>query len=296
MTLPDAAPAKPGIVDQLSASAFRLQTYRDERLLGTATGFFYRTPSTIFLVTNYHVLSGYNPLSGQPLHPQGALPNRVEFHLPTVSMDEAGDRTAFHYRSLTPPLLEDDGSPRWIVHPTANETVDVAALDLGQEKVVKVWTINDACTSQDFDDFELRPGLDVFVIGFPLGLRVAKHLAIWKRGTIASEPMFDVEGKLIILIDTATRSGMSGAPVIAQITGMWLPRGQADLGKARFGIGRSFLGIYSGRFGQDEFKAQLGIVWKKQVIDEIVLQGRMLDIKTASEAIPGDSDSFAATE
>jgi hypothetical protein len=119
MTLPDAAPAKPGIVDQLSASAFRLQTYRDERLLGTATGFLYRTPSTIFLVTNYHVLSGYNPLSGQPLHPQGALPNRVEFHLPTVSMDEAGDRTAFHYRSLTPPLLEDDGSPRWIVHPTA---------------------------------------------------------------------------------------------------------------------------------------------------------------------------------
>jgi hypothetical protein len=177
-----------------------------------------------------------------------------------------------------------------------NETVDVAALDLGQEKVVKVWTINDACTSQDFDDFELRPGLDVFVIGFPLGLRVAEHLAIWKRGTIASEPMFDVEGKPIILIDTATRSVMSGAPVIAQITGMWLPRGQADLGKARFGIGRSFLGIYSGRLGQDEFKAQLGIVWKKQVIDEIVLQGRMLDIKTASEAIPGDSDSFAATE
>lgn len=32
-----------------------------------------------------------------------------------------------------------------------------------------------------------------------------------------------------------------------------------------------FIGVYSGRIGaDDEFKAQLGKVWKKRVIDEII--------------------------
>ena len=34
----------------------------------------------------------------------------------------------------------------------------------------------------------------------------------------------------------------------------------------------SILGVYSGRLGADEVQAQLGIVWKRQVVDEIVSQ------------------------
>lgn len=38
-----------------------------------------------------------------------------------------------------------------------------------------------------------------------------------------------------------------------------------------FGTIRTFVGVYSGRLGaKDEFQAQLGIVWKKQVIEEII--------------------------
>ena len=33
---------------------------------------------------------------------------------------------------------------------------------------------------------------------------------------------------------------------------------------------RNFLGVYSGRIGTDEFKAQLGVVWKAHVIAEII--------------------------
>jgi len=33
---------------------------------------------------------------------------------------------------------------------------------------------------------------------------------------------------------------------------------------------RNFIGIYSGRIGDDELKAQLGIVWKARVISEII--------------------------
>jgi hypothetical protein len=33
---------------------------------------------------------------------------------------------------------------------------------------------------------------------------------------------------------------------------------------------RNFIGVYSGRIGTDELKAQLGVVWKAKVIDEII--------------------------
>ena len=44
-----------------------------------------------------------------------------------------------------------------------------------------------------------------------------------------------------------------------------------DFTNLRIGMIRSFLGVYSGRIGaEDNFKAQLGIVWKKTVIEEIL--------------------------
>ena len=33
---------------------------------------------------------------------------------------------------------------------------------------------------------------------------------------------------------------------------------------------RNFVGVYSGRIGADEFKAQLGIVWKEKALKEIL--------------------------
>ncbi|MDZ7783208.1 MAG: hypothetical protein U5K56_09900 [Halioglobus sp.] len=33
---------------------------------------------------------------------------------------------------------------------------------------------------------------------------------------------------------------------------------------------RNFIGVYSGRIGKDEAKAQLGIVWKVVVMEEII--------------------------
>lgn len=62
---------------------------------------------------------------------------------------------------------------------------------------------------------------------------------------------------------------MSGSPVILKYQGF-----HKELGFVRYAY--DFLGVYSGRVPKDEedgkdarnFKAQLGIVWKKRVIDE----------------------------
>ena len=64
---------------------------------------------------------------------------------------------------------------------------------------------------------------------------------------------------------------MSGSPVYAQEVGYWLPEGETEFDKASIGKGRRFVGIYSGRLGaEDEFKAQLGIVWKESALIELV--------------------------
>lgn len=43
-----------------------------------------------------------------------------------------------------------------------------------------------------------KVGAEVFVLGFPLGLALQGTLPIWKRGSIASEPLIAIDGNLPI--------------------------------------------------------------------------------------------------
>ena len=108
-------------------------------------------------------------------------------------------------------------------------------------------------------------------MGYPRGMSGGGHFPIWKRATIATEPDVDLDGLPRFYVDTATREGMSGSPVYAQEVGYWLPEGETDKAKASIGKGRRFIGVYSGRLGaEDEFKAQLGIVWKESALISLV--------------------------
>jgi hypothetical protein len=76
-----------------------------------------------------------------------------------------------------------------------------------------------------------------------------------------------------MLIDTATRPGMSGSPVI------W--RGAQYFDEANntwvhtTGNVSRFLGIYSGRVAaKDTIEAQLGLVWRASLIEEIIAANR----------------------
>jgi hypothetical protein len=116
----------------------------------------------------------------------------------------------------------------------------------------------------------LYPSLDVYVLGFPLGMTGGGQFPIWKRGTIASEPSIDLDGLPKFHIDTATRKGMSGAPVYAQEVGPIVPEDPNDPAKGSIGKARRFIGVYASRLNGDEFSAQLGVVWKEAAIAEIV--------------------------
>jgi hypothetical protein len=65
---------------------------------------------------------------------------------------------------------------------------------------------------------------------------------------------------------------MSGSPVVRRQYGQY----QTEDGEfvVIIGAATKFLGVYSGRIGaDDELKAQLGMVWKASVIEEIVSSG-----------------------
>jgi hypothetical protein len=82
----------------------------------------------------------------------------------------------------------------------------------------------------------------------------------------------DIDGLPKMLADTATRKGMSGSVVLADhfILGPYKLADGTDMPQSFISRRQSILGVYSGRLGADHIQAQLGIVWKKRVIDEII--------------------------
>src|SRR4051794_887785 len=108
-------------------------------------------------------------------------------------------------------------------------------------------------------DLEVRIGMDVFVLGYPFG-RGKTGLPVWKRGSIASEPNSVPHVEKYLLVDTASRPGMSGSPVILRSYGMHLTQGNTF--SVSSGAANKFIGVYSGRLHtQDPLEAQIGMVW-----------------------------------
>ena len=65
---------------------------------------------------------------------------------------------------------------------------------------------------------------------------------------------------------------MSGSPVIHRYRGFYKNDLETQEPKPDdwFGEADNFVGIYSGRLGASELEAQLGIVWKPHLIDELI--------------------------
>ena len=123
----------------------------------------------------------------------------------------------------------------------------------------------------------------VFVIGYPWGLSATigrgGGLPVYKRGCIASDPIIDFRRLPRVLIDCRTTKAMSGSPVIASHTGVFMHDRQMSE-KPVFGTVSKFLGIYSGRLCGDESLdgdkdniSEIGVVWKASVLEAITQRG-----------------------
>jgi hypothetical protein len=276
----------PAVLAPLSRVALRVRQMFEGEQIGTATAFTYQTDAGKFLITNGHVVSGRNPNTDKTLHPMAAIPDELRVGLPFRRVTSP-ERSVMWWQEGSIPLYLDNEHRQaaWLVHPVHGEKVDVVAKPFGfAVEHLDVVAANDP--SLKLQPVVLYPSLDVYVLGFPLGITGGASLPIWKHATIASEPEFDLspqpdekpDDKLpMIYIDTATKQGMSGAPVFTNKVGNWI-RLQEDGSRIHQmdGIGRSLVGVYASRIhAENQLEAQLGIVWKAETIEQIIRGERL---------------------
>jgi hypothetical protein len=227
--------------------------------LGSATGFVVERNGQRYLITNWHVASGRRPDTGALLSTTAAVPNEL-----LVLHNVVGA-----LGSWTPkvePLYTQNGAPRWREHATHGRAVDVVALELTDIAGIAIHA---------HDPWAAGPGLatgvssGVNIIGFPFGITGGGGLGVWVRGWIATEPTTDYNDLPCFLVDSRTRQGQSGSPVIIYEAGGAVSL--ADGSTAIFGGPvEQFLGVYSGRINE---QSDLGFVWKASVVRDIVDAG-----------------------
>lgn len=252
-------------IDPYSLSAVRLTMMRDDLELAYGSGVLWQAPTTLCLVTAWHCLTGTHPTTRKSLSITGARPNRIKITL--VSKSAANIWEMFHEL-----YCRDDGTPGWVIHKLGSEAVDVAVLPLSKPLPDDV--INHPINKlQQTADLAVRVGSDLFILGYPRNVH-RLNLPIWKRASLAIDPeaLLDEKDGRHLLVDTATREGISGGVVVARHAVAYPSvTGSSTLGKGPF---TKIVGIYSGRMSsQDEFTAQIGIVWPIRYVEEIISDG-----------------------
>jgi len=224
--------------------------------LGSATGFVVERDSRHYLITNWHVVTGRNPRTGANIHPTGAWPDEI-----MAIQNAAGMLGQWIPKSQQ--LHDSKGNPLWLEHPTHGRQVDVVALPLTDSAGIDLHAYDPWSTGADV---VMGVSRSLSIIGFPFGLTGGGAFAIWVQGTVATEPEIDFDDLPSFLIDSRTRQGQSGSPVIFYSDGGMVP--MADGSAAMFG-GEvwKFIGVYSGRINEE---SDLEIVWKASVIPEII--------------------------
>lgn len=254
--------------DKISLRVLQLRFLFGDVELATGTGFIHQLRKSFYLITNWHNVSGRNPLTGDCLSNTLGVPDRITTRFrPTPR--------APYWRTINIPLYLDTKmeTPRWWEHPIHGRNVDVVAIPLPEN--CTTWLdehdIHPINSIQFNNKYPIRVTDDCYVVGFPFREEPRPLLPIWKKASVASEPDIDLDDLPKLLIDTATRSGLSGSPVIMRRVGFHglSPDGSIP-NDAEIGEIQRFLGIYSNRIGKNEEFAQLGVVWKSNAIEEIL--------------------------
>jgi hypothetical protein len=246
-------------IDQFTLSTIPLEQFFNDTPLGHATGFIWFANGRYFLVSNWHVFSMLDFFTGKNSHPYAAWPNILKAHFQVPGTYE---KVICDLR-----IRGHDDRPLWFVRPPAARRVDIAVLplDLQQKELgINLYPINVLASAK----LRIEIGMEVFILGYPFAIS-PPAFPIWKRGSIASEPDLARLTTGYMYVDTASRPGMSGAPVIRR---SWSNH-MVEPGVLAMTDGplNRFIGVYSGRVHTNyPYEAQIGLVWDGSYIDEII--------------------------
>jgi len=246
-------------IDEYSGSACPIELFFDDTFLGVGTSFIWKQGDNHYLITNWHNVSGRDPFTGKHISKTAAEPNRIKVWF------NAHQSVGARYREFID-LYDKDGHPIWYIHPKYGTGCDVVAIPLIDVNAqIKFYPINSLSQA----NLDISVGHDLFVLGYPFGIsRMA--LPVWKRASLATEPELTSDEEPYVLLDTASRPGMSGSPIIRR---GWGSVAMDDGSTATFSGGSAtrVFGIYSGRLTtSDPLDAELGIAWPIELVPTII--------------------------
>lgn len=232
----------------------------------TMSGFFWKHDQKVFLITNWHCVTGVNPDTNKLL---GMAPTHfdIAFKFMVTSNPNAMPVRAAEVQIE---LFDSEEKPVWLEHPEG-QSVDVVAVPMNIP-------VPDQCAIFCLNEHKFQtdwyPGIgdDCFVVGYPEGISGPHLTPIWKRGSVATIPHFDVGEQPLFLLDTIGNHGLSGSPVIGKGQGIYKRTPGPLQGNDLIGNWQNFAGVYSGRMSNEGIGSQLGRVWRASVIDEILQQ------------------------
>lgn len=255
--------------------------YRGHALEVISSGFLWVHKKSLYYIIALHSLTGRNTDTGKTISKTGVWPDRIDIHI-TKDGKSASVRQSLYA----------DNRPVWLVHPDKSLKCDIAALEITVGSIEQIPLLKTVAVPLNRDKFDRdlpQVGEDVFILGFPF--KELQDCPIWKRGSVASEPEYAAETSKYILVDTASLSGMSGAPVIRMRTFKFGPDGQIMVANGR--PIPDFVGVYSGRMfaeeklppGKKPRETQLARVWPANYLDEI-LNSKTIDTETEPPHMP----------
>jgi hypothetical protein len=258
-------------LDRLSLSTVPIIPLFNDRQLAGATGFIWKRRDRFYLITNWHVFSALDFFTKAYLSEGGSRPNKIRCHFLI--------RVGLYERELIDiPIRDADDQPLWLIHSAqARWPLDIVALPLDYEGLktrVALLPVNELAPGK----IAIMIGMEAFILGYPFGSK-PPAFPVWKRGSIASEPDLVRLTTGYYLVDTASRPGMSGSPVILRSWSnhilesmMWTTNNdQRPIDR--------IIGVYSGRLQPEDGRLksedpQIGIVWHVEYIDEIIDFGK----------------------
>lgn len=247
----------PTMVNPLSLSSLYAELYMEKELLsiGNATVFCIQYNSRKYLITNWHVVTGIHPETGQQLETY-CNPNFLKVYFLSSALN-------LWIPKWIPLIVDED--KKWIEYRSNGEYYDVVAIPIDDDVLSGVsFNIIDINIPVIGQRLKIYPSKDVSIVGFPKGYAGANNLPIWKTGNIATEYEVNYQGRPLFLIDATTQSGMSGSPVVVYQEGMCLMESNG-IAQGSF---KRFLGVYSGRITPD---SAIGRVWKPETLATLFL-------------------------
>ena len=274
---------------------------RGDTELAVGSGLLYRSEGEYYIVTAWHNVTGRHCETLKCLDEKTlACPDNVVAYMSCMMKDKTGPQGFVRFPFVIP--LYDEEKALYFVHEKQWPRVDVVAIPIfpdefyevewygqdGSKHVASKQMRNDipsiGCGSDivpiqgietRFDKLReggndvLNVGDELFILGYPMGLIDDSGQPIWKRATVATSPWVGWNREKKFLVDCASREGMSGAPAL-----YYNKSGEIRAGASTYIVGRSvtlFWGIYTSRVGKtSEFEAQIGTVWRREVVDEII--------------------------